>query len=66
MQEAEVRIKFYVSPAGDVLPDLRVETTSGYGRLDRLALDSLKTWTFEPIGGAGRQWGIITFRFVLE
>ena len=66
VQEAEVRIKFYVNPAGDVLPDLRIDTASGYGRLDRLCLDKLINWKFEPIGGTGRQWGIITFRFVLE
>lgn len=64
--EAEVRIKFFVNPAGDVLPDLRVETTSGYGRLDRLAMDSLRRWRFEPFEGQARQWGIITFRFLLE
>lgn len=65
--EAEVRIRFYVSPAGEVLPDLRVERTSGYGALDRLALQALKRWRFEPASaGAGNQWGIITFRFLLE
>ncbi len=64
--EAEVRIRFYVSASGEVLPEMRVETTSGFGRLDRLAMDSLKRWRFEPILDAGRQWGIITFRFLLE
>lgn len=64
--EAEVRIKFYVDAAGNVLPDIRVETTSGYGRLDRLAIESLRKWKFEPASFAGRQWGIITFRFLSE
>ncbi|MBI4345963.1 MAG: energy transducer TonB [Elusimicrobia bacterium] len=64
--EAEVRIKFYVDAAGEVLPDIRIETTSGYGRLDRLAIESLRKWKFEPASGAGRQWGIITFRFLSE
>lgn len=64
--EAETRIKLYVSPTGEVLEDIRVETTSGYGRLDRLAMDFLKRWKFEASPGAGRQWGIITFRFVSE
>ncbi|MBI5201179.1 MAG: energy transducer TonB, partial [Elusimicrobia bacterium] len=64
--EAEVRIRFYVDAVGNVQPDMRVETTSGYGRLDRLAMEALKSWKFEPMQGAGRQWGIITFRFLSE
>jgi TonB family protein len=64
--EAEVVILFYVDPEGAVLPDLRVERTSGYGRLDRLCLDSLRRWKFAPISASVRQWGRITFRFILE
>jgi len=64
--EAAVAIRFYVSPAGDVLPEMSVERTSGYGRLDRLAMDSLKDWKFAPLATEERQWGVITFRFVLE
>lgn len=64
--EAAVAIRFYVSPEGEVLPSLRVERTSGYGRLDRLALESLKKWKFVPLTVQERQWGIITFRFILE
>lgn len=64
--EAAVSVRFYVDPEGNVVPDMRVEHTSGYGRLDRLAMDSLRNWKFAPIGLAERQWGIITFRFVLE
>ncbi|MFA6004540.1 MAG: TonB family protein [Elusimicrobiota bacterium] len=66
MLEAEVAIRFYVDREGSVLPDMRVERTSGYGRLDRLAMDHLRNWKFEPIASNERQWGIITFRFVLE
>jgi len=65
--EAEARIRFFVDPSGAVQTEMRVEATSGYGALDRLAMDSLKRWRFEPLAGStGRQWGIITFRFVLE
>jgi TonB family protein len=64
--EATVAIRFYVSPEGDVLPNMRIERTSGYGRMDRLAMDSLKLWKFAPLGSDQRQWGIITFRFLLE
>ncbi|MBI4676001.1 MAG: hypothetical protein HY748_00270 [Elusimicrobia bacterium] len=64
--EAAVAIRFYVSPDGAVLPDMRVERTSGYGRLDRLTMGSLKQWRFAAIGSVERQWGIITFRFIME
>lgn len=64
--EAEVAIRFNVNAEGLVLPDMRVERTSGYGRLDKLSMESLKSWRFAPAPGAGVQWGVITFRFVLE
>lgn len=64
--EAQVAIRFNVDAAGAVLPDMRVERTSGYGRLDKLTMESLKSWRFAPKPGAGVQWGVITFRFVLE
>ncbi|MBI5597786.1 MAG: TonB family protein [Elusimicrobia bacterium] len=65
--EAEVQIKFYVTPDGAVEPDnMRVERTSGYGRLDRLAMQHLKLWRFQPTASSGNEWGIITFRFLLE
>ncbi len=68
MVEADVAIKFYVDPEGDVIEDrMRVERTSGYGRLDRLALKHLKLWRFQPLPLSQRsEWGIITFRFILE
>ncbi|NNN06852.1 MAG: TonB family protein [Elusimicrobia bacterium] len=64
--EADVSIRFTVDEAGDVQPGMRVTSSSGYGRIDRLALDALKTWRFAAAPGAGTQWGVITFRFVLE
>ncbi|MFH1724341.1 MAG: TonB family protein [Elusimicrobiota bacterium] len=66
--EAEVVIKFYVAPTGQVIEsEMQVERTSGYGRLDRLAMEHLKKWRFEALPFGGRkEWGIITFRFVLE
>lgn len=64
--EAAVSIRFTVNEAGDVMPGLQVVSGSGYGRLDRLAMDALKGWQFEAKPGAGVQWGVITFRFVLE
>lgn len=65
--EAEIAIKFYVTPEGAVVGDsLRVERTSGYGRLDRLVMDHLKVWKFQPKAIQGNEWGVITFRFLLE
>ncbi len=65
--EASVAIKFYVDNAGRVLDSASVEKTSGYGALDRSAMDAIKLWQFEPLSGASsRQWGIITFRFVTD
>jgi TonB family protein len=66
MMEAEVAIRFNVDAEGNVMPGMRVERTSGYGRLDRLCTESLRSWTFVPAPGSGAQWGIITFRFILE
>ncbi|HNW44023.1 MAG TPA: TonB family protein [Elusimicrobiales bacterium] len=65
--EAAVSVKFFVDNSGRVLDNPAVEKTSGYGALDRLALDAIKRWAFEAIGGGpSTQWGIITFRFVAE
>lgn len=64
--EANVAIRFWVDKDGNVLPNMRVEHTSGYGQLDRLALDSLSRWKFAPLLTDEKQWGVITFRFVLE
>jgi TonB family protein len=65
--EADVAVRFWVSPEGDVLSDdMRIDQTSGYGDMDRLAMDALKKWKFSPTEGEEKQWGVITFRFVLE
>ncbi len=65
--EAAVSVKFFVDNAGNVLDNAAVERTSSYGALDRLAVDTIKRWLFEPISGpVSKQWGIITFRFLSE
>ena len=66
LMEAEVAIRFNVDADGNVMPGMRVERGSGYGRLDRLCMEHLRNWTFAPAPGSGAQWGVITFRFVLE
>jgi TonB family protein len=64
--EADVAIRFTVDEEGNVMSGMRVTSTSGYGRIDKLAMDSLANWRFAPKPGAGVQWGVITFRFLLE
>ena len=64
--QADVSIRFTVDEDGNVMPGMRVENSSGYGRLDKLAMESLQNWRFAPNPGAGAQWGVITFKFVLE
>ncbi|MBI3566369.1 MAG: TonB family protein, partial [Elusimicrobia bacterium] len=64
--EADVSIRFTVDEDGAVMPGMRVEKSSGYGRIDKLAMESLKSWRFASKAGAGVQWGVITFRFILE
>jgi TonB family protein len=64
--DASVAIRFWVNKDGEVLPNMRVEHTSGYGQLDRLAMDSLAKWKFAPLLSEEKQWGVITFKFVLE
>lgn len=65
--EATVSIRFYVSRDGRVMSDLSVERSSGYGTLDRLAMETLKKWLFAPSNtGSDREWGIITFKYFLE
>ncbi len=66
LMEASVAIRFTVDADGAVMPGMRVVRGSGYGRLDRLCMENLKGWTFVSALGAGAQWGIITFRFILE
>jgi len=64
--EADVAIRFTVDEAGDVQPGMRVVSSSGDGRIDKLALEALKAWRFESKPGVGAQWGVITFKFVLD
>lgn len=65
--EAEVVIRFFVSPEGRVLDKMYVERTSGYKELDDLSLEALRGWVFAPVeGGEADQWGFITFRFRLK
>lgn len=63
--EADVAVRFYVSPDGRVREKLYLERTSGYSKLDKLVMEAIRKWVFEPVS-AGDQWGIITIRYLLE
>lgn len=67
--EADVSLKFFVTPAGRVTNDVSVLTTSGFIELDMLCIEHIKKWTFIPLSAQEeqqKQWGIITMRFRLE
>lgn len=65
--EADVAIRFTVSPAGEVRNDAVVQRTSGFTELDKLALEALMKWKFSALSGNGQdQWGVVTFRFLLD
>ena len=63
--EANVELKFWVLPSGEV-SSIEVFETSGWSGLDRLASETLRQWIFEPIEKDIIQWGIITFLFQLD
>ena len=65
--EADVAIRFTVSAAGEVREQVVVERTSGFPELDKLAMDAIKKWQFSKLAqGGADQWGVVTFRFLLE
>src|SRR5581483_9842163 len=64
--EADVAIRISVAPDGSVRDGAVVDRTSGYTELDKLAIEALKNWKFAPFAGGQDQWGVITFRFLLD
>ena len=64
--EADVVVRFYVSCDGKVRDKLYLERTSGYSKLDKLVMEALKKWVFEPVKSGGDQWGVVTVRYLLE
>lgn len=65
--ETKVSVRFYVNKSGNVLDEMKVEQSSGYPLFDQLVMDSLKKWVFEEDKkGAAKQYGVITFKFVIE
>src|SRR3989339_553980 len=66
--EADVAVRFFVSPSGAVKDEMSIERTSGYPELDKIVMAVLKTWQFEALSRSAKQddqWGVVTFRFKL-
>jgi len=64
-----VVVRIWVQPNGQVKGAPTVESSSGYPDLDLVVVDALRGWEFAPLGPgvkAEDQWGIITFKFVLQ
>src|SRR3989339_883221 len=66
--EADIAVRFFVSPSGAVKDEMSIERTSGYPELDKIVMAVLKTWQFEALSRSAKQddqWGVVTFRFKL-
>ena len=64
--EADVRVRFWVSPRGEVTRTLLVQR--GDPELDAAAMDYVRRLRFNPLppGDETVQWGTVTLRFRLE
>ncbi len=61
--EGEVKLKFWVDPQGNVTNAIVLKRLDA--KLERLAIDYVKGWRFEPLKGRERelQWGTISIKF---
>ncbi|MBI5200032.1 MAG: TonB family protein, partial [Elusimicrobia bacterium] len=55
---------------GTIKRSIVIKRTSGFPELDRLALEALRKWKFQPIhNGVGMSdpdvWGIVSFKFTM-
>jgi TonB family protein len=66
--EASVSLFFKVMTDGRIKEPVLVQKTSGHRDFDRNAIAALSAWRFAPLegGGAGEQWGEITFHYRLH
>jgi TonB family protein len=64
--EGEVRLKFWVDPQGNVTNVVVLRKLDA--QLERLAIDYMKRWRFEPLKEEKRQlqWGTINIKFRQE
>lgn len=66
---AKVVLRFKVMPSGTVDSQIIVKRTSGYRKLDELAIRAMRNYLFEPLppGTPQRpQWGEIALTFIAE
>ncbi len=65
--ESTVVLEFTVDSAGDVKPTIIVRRTTGYQKLDDVAIQALRRWKFVPLTDVNRdEVGLITFNFSLH
>jgi len=67
--EPVVVLRFTVLPAGHIKNRVFVKRTSGFTKLDKLAIKAMKKWIFAPLSGKNFQreeTGEIAFRFLLK
>jgi TonB family protein len=62
--EAVIRIRFTVSPKGNVINAFPLQ--KGDPLLEKAALDAIKKWRFNPLKDDREMYGIITFTFRLS
>ncbi|MBI4345473.1 MAG: TonB family protein, partial [Elusimicrobia bacterium] len=68
--ELTVQLKFQVLDDGTIKRSVVIKRTSGFPDLDRLAIEALQKWKFQPLhNGVGMSnpdvWGIVSFRFMM-
>lgn len=66
-EQGTVMVKVLVSPAGKV-QELKLSKSSGFERLDKVALDAVRKWRFVPAKQGGRPveaWVIVPIPFIL-
>ncbi len=64
--QAEVFVNVTVKPDGTVKDNAYIQTSSGYGELDQLAMEAIMQFIFAPSAGSADETGVVVFRFQLE
>ncbi len=63
-RSVELELKFSVSPAGEVLQIIPLKKVDP--ELERITVDAFYKWRFSPAAEEKRQWGKITFNFIIH
>lgn len=59
-------LKFWVFSDGSVDPNIQVEKTSGYPKVDKLFSEALKRGRCSPTKEEKKEWGILSFKIELK